>query len=117
MSKSKAAAKESSNSKKLSIQVIILYKTEFLIIQFFTQKVGICKRMVKEVSSYEKEVIQNEAKVQKMRDENKDEYGLIVDTFLVLIILMIMVFAYMALYNRYSEAGRSFTRKLYDDSG
>jgi hypothetical protein len=33
--------------------------------------------MVKEVSSYEKEVIQNEAKVQKMRDENKDEYGLL----------------------------------------
>eukprot|EP01036_Dinobryon_divergens_P024672 gene24672-33143_t len=54
----KVAAKESSNSKKLSIQV------------------GICKRMVKEVSSYEKEVIQNEAKVQKMRDDNKDEYDI-----------------------------------------
>ena len=31
--------------------------------------------MVKEVASYEKEVITNEAKVQKMRDDGKDIYG------------------------------------------
>jgi len=31
--------------------------------------------MVKEVASYEKEVLTNEEKVQKMRDEGKDPYG------------------------------------------
>ncbi len=31
--------------------------------------------MVKEVASYEKEVITNEARIQKMKDEGKDEYG------------------------------------------
>jgi hypothetical protein len=31
--------------------------------------------MVKEVASYEKEVVTNEAKVQKMRDDGKDPYG------------------------------------------
>lgn len=38
---------------------------------------GVCKRMVKEVASYEKEVTTNEAKVQKMRDDGKDEYGML----------------------------------------
>lgn len=38
-------------------------------------QIGVCKRMLKEVASYEKEVITNEAKVQKMRDEGKDVYG------------------------------------------
>ena len=52
-----AAPTESDANKKLKIQL------------------GVCKRMVKEVASYEKEVIQNEAKVQKMRDDGKDEYG------------------------------------------
>jgi hypothetical protein len=32
--------------------------------------------MLKEVASYEKEVIANESKVQKMRDEGKDIYGI-----------------------------------------
>ena len=31
--------------------------------------------MKKEVASYEKEVITNEARIQKMRDDGKDEYG------------------------------------------
>lgn len=39
-------------------------------------QLGICKRMVKEVQSYEKEVITNEARVQKMRDEGKDPYDI-----------------------------------------
>jgi hypothetical protein len=30
---------------------------------------------MKEVAAYEKEVIENEAKVQKMRDDGKDIYG------------------------------------------
>jgi hypothetical protein len=30
---------------------------------------------MKEVASYEKEVIYNEARVQKMKDEGRDEYG------------------------------------------
>jgi hypothetical protein len=38
-------------------------------------QVGVCKRMQKEVAAYEKEVIVNEARVQKMRDDGKDEYG------------------------------------------
>ena len=40
------------------------------------QLFGIAKRMSKEVSAYEKEVEQNEAKVQKMRDEGKDPYDI-----------------------------------------
>lgn len=32
--------------------------------------------MIKEVASYEKEVITNEARVQKMRDDGKDPYGM-----------------------------------------
>lgn len=39
-------------------------------------QLGICKRMVKEVQSYEKEVLVNEARVQKMRDEGKDPYDI-----------------------------------------
>lgn len=31
--------------------------------------------MLKEVASYEKEVVTNEARIQKMRDEGKDPYG------------------------------------------
>ena len=38
-------------------------------------QIGVCKRMLKEVSSYEKEVVTNEARVQKMRDEGKDIFG------------------------------------------
>ena len=37
---------------------------------------GIAKRMVKEVNAYEKEVEQNEARIQKMRDEGKDPYDI-----------------------------------------
>lgn len=37
---------------------------------------GIAKRMVKEVDAYEKEVVTNTDKVQKMRDEDKDEYDI-----------------------------------------
>jgi hypothetical protein len=36
----------------------------------------VCKRLIKEVASYKAEVIKNEAKVQKMRDEGKDIYGM-----------------------------------------
>mmetsp|Transcript_15316 Transcript_15316/g.25573 ORF Transcript_15316/g.25573 Transcript_15316/m.25573 type:complete len:130 (+) Transcript_15316:90-479(+) len=39
-------------------------------------QLGVCKRMVKEVASYEKEVLTNEEKVQKMRDEGKDPYDI-----------------------------------------
>lgn len=39
-------------------------------------QLGICKRMLKEVQSYEKEVVTNEARVQKMRDEGKDPYDI-----------------------------------------
>ena len=38
-------------------------------------QVGVCKRLVKEVAYYETEVVTNEAKVQKMRDDGKDVYG------------------------------------------
>ncbi len=38
-------------------------------------QIGVCKRMLKEVDAYQKEVIVNEARVQKMREEGKDEYG------------------------------------------
>jgi hypothetical protein len=55
MSKKIAVA---SGSKKLKIQI------------------GVCKRMLKEVLSYEKEVITNEARVQKMRDDGRDTYGM-----------------------------------------
>mmetsp|Transcript_33847 Transcript_33847/g.34482 ORF Transcript_33847/g.34482 Transcript_33847/m.34482 type:complete len:117 (+) Transcript_33847:133-483(+) len=39
-------------------------------------QVGVCKRMVKEVKSYEKEVVENEAVVKKMRDEGRDPYDI-----------------------------------------
>ena len=37
---------------------------------------GIAKRMVKEVNAYEKEVEENEARIQKMRDDGKDPYDI-----------------------------------------
>ena len=37
---------------------------------------GIIKRMVKEVSGYEKEAVENEARIQKMKDDGKDEYDI-----------------------------------------
>jgi tubulin-specific chaperone A len=39
-------------------------------------QLGIAKRMVKEVSSYELEVVTNEARIQKMRDDGKDPYDI-----------------------------------------
>eukprot|EP01031_Cornospumella_fuschlensis_P034481 gene34481-41747_t len=39
-------------------------------------QVGVVKRMIKEVESYEKEVITNEARVQKMRDDGRDIYDI-----------------------------------------
>ena len=39
-------------------------------------QIGVCKRLSKEVLSYEKEVITNEAKVQKMKDDGKDPYDI-----------------------------------------
>ena len=38
-------------------------------------QIGVCKRLVKEVAYYEAEVLTNEARVQKMRDDGKDVYG------------------------------------------
>jgi hypothetical protein len=38
-------------------------------------KIGVCKRLQKEVASYEKEVITQENHVQKMKDDGKDPYG------------------------------------------
>lgn len=35
--------------------------------------------MQKEVTSYEKEVVTNEARIQKMKDDGKDEYGSILE--------------------------------------
>jgi tubulin-specific chaperone A len=37
-------------------------------------QLGVCKRLIKEVASYEKEVTVNEARVQKLRDDGIDEY-------------------------------------------
>ena len=39
-------------------------------------QIGVCKRLSKEVLSYEKEVITNENKVQKMKDDGKDPYDI-----------------------------------------
>lgn len=38
-------------------------------------QIGVCRRLVKEVAYYEAEVLTNEARVQKMRDDGKDIYG------------------------------------------
>ena len=38
-------------------------------------QIGVCKRMIKEVVSYEKEAVTNEARIQKMRDDGRDIYG------------------------------------------
>eukprot|EP00578_Thalassiosira_sp_NH16_P021458 CAMPEP_0181103226 /NCGR_PEP_ID=MMETSP1071-20121207/14751_1 /TAXON_ID=35127 /ORGANISM="Thalassiosira sp., Strain NH16" /LENGTH=148 /DNA_ID=CAMNT_0023186283 /DNA_START=168 /DNA_END=614 /DNA_ORIENTATION=- len=39
-------------------------------------KVKACQRLVKEASYYEKEVEENEAKLQRMKDEDKDQYDI-----------------------------------------
>ncbi len=39
-------------------------------------RLGACKRLSKEISSYEEEASVNEAKVQKMKSENQDEYDI-----------------------------------------
>jgi tubulin-specific chaperone A len=39
-------------------------------------QISCCKRMQKEVDSYKKEVVTNEARVQKMRDDGKDIYDI-----------------------------------------
>mmetsp|Transcript_4062 Transcript_4062/g.5954 ORF Transcript_4062/g.5954 Transcript_4062/m.5954 type:complete len:115 (+) Transcript_4062:25-369(+) len=39
-------------------------------------KLGVCKRLVREMSSYEEEVQINEARVQKMKAEEADEYDI-----------------------------------------
>ncbi|CAM9989680.1 unnamed protein product [Phaeothamnion confervicola] len=39
-------------------------------------KVGVCRRLLKEVLAYENEAKTNEARVQKMRDDGKDEYDI-----------------------------------------
>jgi tubulin-specific chaperone A len=58
MSSRSKAATDTSVGKKLKVQI------------------GVVKRMVKEVASYEKEVLTNEARVQKMRDDGKDIYDI-----------------------------------------
>lgn len=42
---------------------------------FPISQMGVCKRLQKEVAAYEKEVVTNEARVQKMRDDGRDIYG------------------------------------------
>ena len=39
-------------------------------------QLGVSKRLVKEVASYEREVLCQESKVQKMKDEGKDVYDI-----------------------------------------
>lgn len=39
-------------------------------------KTGVVKRLTKEKISYEKEVIQEEKRIQKMKEEGKDEYDI-----------------------------------------
>ncbi|CAM9607211.1 unnamed protein product [Choristocarpus tenellus] len=39
-------------------------------------KVGVCKRMLKEVAGYEKEAKTNEARIKKMREDGRDEYDI-----------------------------------------
>lgn len=39
-------------------------------------QIGVVKRMIKEVAAYEKEAIDNGARVQKMKDDGKDEYDI-----------------------------------------
>jgi hypothetical protein len=71
--------------------------------------VSVCKRLQKEVTSYQKEVVTNEARVQKMKDEGRDEYGLFAKCINILSDMLICIY-------RYSKTRRSITRKLYDDS-
>jgi len=39
-------------------------------------KSGIVKRLAKEVIAYEKETVQEQARLQKMKDNNEDEYNI-----------------------------------------
>lgn len=67
-----------------------------------------CKRLKKEVAAYEKEVITNEARVQKMKDEGRDVYG---EVFMFILFL-----EFLTTLTRYSQARGSITRELYDGS-
>jgi hypothetical protein len=69
--------------------------------------------MIKEVASYEKEVIQNEGRIQKMKDEQKDQYGLF---FYFVSVINVYSLHRLISYFRYTETRRSSARKLYDDS-
>ena len=69
--------------------------------------IAICKRLQKEVASYEKEVILQEQKIQNMKSEGKDFYG----KGKMCLLILVLIFNF-----RYSQTRRSFARKLHDDS-
>ena len=61
------------NDKKLRIQVSF----EIIGLAIFpsiveNKQIGVCKRIAKEILSYEKEVASDERRIQKMRDEGRD---------------------------------------------
>ena len=77
--KSAPLSAEDAANKQLKIQVecccLWSFSYPFLITFSGLWQLGICRRMVKEVASYEKEVLTNENRVQKMRDDGLDSYG------------------------------------------
>ncbi|RYH21919.1 hypothetical protein EON65_19925 [archaeon] len=78
----------------------------------FLCQIGVVKRMLKEVASYEKEVITNEARVQKMRDDGRDIYGKPI--FCHLLTPYTIYTMLCGCVDRHSQAGGSLTRELYD---
>lgn len=68
---------------------------------------GICKRLLKEVASYEKEVQTQENKVQKMRDEERDPYGQFLKSILSISLAQ-------NTSSRHSKARGSTSRELHD---
>lgn len=71
--------------------------------------------MVKEVSSYEKEVVSNEAKIQKMKDEGKDPYGEHATTSPVILLFSPTLTDASLVLCRHQKARRGLAGELYDD--
>lgn len=71
--------------------------------------------MVKEVSSYEEEVVTNEARVQKMRDDGKDSYGKKIYFYLPTLLIALSI-PYSSSGPRHQKARGGTSGELHDDS-
>lgn len=84
---SKKVSTETENNKRLRIQL------------------AVCKRLQKEVASYEAEVQRNEIRIQKMRDDGKDFYGNSTESFFISSLLLFC-------FNKIFASKKRFSKKV-----